>query len=212
MPPGRKPTRSQVEFVEAGIAFADEFGLNALTLRALGTAMGASTTAVYRYFRDKDNLIKGMREHLLGLTADSLVVAADDPVERLIAAALAYRSTVRAHPCLSQIMALPANEGDQGETVQHLVLGQLAEIGLQGPLLARGYQQVESFVVGSSMFDFADAPAHLSDRRERFTRLGHAEFEPVTKDDAAISANNEAAFEASLRAILESLASAASTS
>ena len=65
MASGRKPTRSREEFVGAAIAFADEHGITALTLRSLGQSMGAATTVVYRYFENKDDLIVAMREALL---------------------------------------------------------------------------------------------------------------------------------------------------
>lgn len=205
MPPGRKPSHTREEFVAAAIAYADEQGIWTLTLRALGQSVGVSTTAVYRYFRDKDALIVTLRETLLSQVAASLEADSHDPVATLMGSALAYRSVVREHPCLSQIMGLPALEGDVSGAVQKLVVGQLEELGLTGPLLVRGYQQIESFVVGTASFDFSDAPRHLDDRQQRLTQLGHPDFIATLPDEAGVERNNETAFEASLRAIIESL-------
>lgn len=205
MPPGRKPTHSREEFVEAAISFADRHGITALTLKALGQSVGASTTAVYRYFRDKDALIVALREHLLGAVAQRLTGGADDPVDLLIDTALTYREVVREHPCLSQIMGLPALEGDVSAAVPALVVEQLVQLGLSGPLLVRGYQQIESFVVGTASFDFSDAPRHLEDRQRRLARLAHPDFTATLPDAEAVDRNNEAAFEASLRAIIAAL-------
>ena len=74
VPPGRKPSKSREEFVQSAIDFADEHGIDALTVRALGSAMGLSATAVYRYFPTKETLLSAMREELLS----EVVVAADD--------------------------------------------------------------------------------------------------------------------------------------
>lgn len=189
----------------AAVEFADEHGLSALTLRALGQSMGASTTAVYRYFRDKDDLIVALREHLLADVAERLAGGSEDPVQLMIDTALAYRAAVREHPCLSQIMGLPALEGDVSAALPELVVAQLTRLGLTGPLLVRGYQQVESFVIGTASFDFSDAPQHLNGRHRRLARLNHADFTASLTDADAVDRNNEAAFEASLRAIIAGL-------
>lgn len=190
--------------MEAALAYADAHGIEALTLKALGAALGASTTAVYRYFADKGDLIVALRERLLTDLVTDLQSSSLGPYERLVTGALGFRRTVRRHPCLGQIMTLPALEGSNTAAVPELIVGELEQLGLTGPLLVRGYQQIESFVVGSSSFDFSGAPDHLV---SRLTRLSGAQ-DPLPRilrsiDD--VERNNEAAFEASLRAILDAL-------
>mgnify|MGYP006273951693 CR=1 FL=1 len=204
MPPGRKPTRSREEFIEAALAYADAHGLEALTLKALGDALGASTTAVYRYFADKSDLIVALREHLLTDLVAGLQSSSLDPYDLLVTGALAFRRSVREHPCLGQIMTLPAFEGSNTAAVPGLIVDALARLGLSGPALVRGYQQIESYVVGSSAFDFGSAPEHLSTRRTRLASGGGA-FAELLGQDSDVADNNEAAFEASLRAILDSI-------
>jgi len=203
MAPGRKPTRSREEFVGAAIAYADEHGISALTLRSLGQSMGAATTAVYRYFKDKDDLIVAMRESLL---LESMPDGVDgDPRARLTAIALTFRATVKAHPCLSQIMGLPAVDGEVTNGVIQATAAALSELGLSGPLLVRGYRQLESFIVGTCAFDFSDAPRHLDERLERIRRAGHPEFDAVLTDAAAVEANNELAFVTSWTWLIDGL-------
>lgn len=210
MPAGRKPTRTREEFVSAAIDFADAHGLSALTLKSLGDALGASTTAVYRYFRDKDALIVALRETLLIRVVAGLEGASTDPREQLVAAAMAFRAEARRHPCLSQIMGLPAVEGDNSAAVPELVVGALAALGLRGDDLARGYQQIESFVIGTSMFDFSDAPNHITGRHDRLSKVPDDGFRAALGTADAVDANNEAAFEATLHLIIDSLVSRAS--
>lgn len=204
MPPGRKPAHSRDEFVAAAIACADEHGLPSLTLAAVGRAVGVSTTAVYRYFRDKDALIVAMREELLGQAilggAD-----ADDPRERVITTALAFRRTARRHPCLGHLMVAAALEGDNAAAVPGFIGGALQELGLGGRLLVRGYRQLESFVVGTSVFDFSGAPNHLHDRLERMRLLGNADVDAVLTSPSAVGEVNEEAFQRSLTCLLDSL-------
>lgn len=203
MTPGRKPTRSREEFVGAAITFADEHGISDLTLRSLGRSMGAATTAVYRYFESKDDLIIAMREALLVQAmpkSDS-----GDPRARLMAIALAFRATVKAHPCLSQIMGLPAVDGEVTNSVIVTTTAALEELGLEGALLVRGYRQLETFIVGACAFDFSDAPRHLDERLQRVHRAGHPAFLSALTDSAAVEADNELAFVTSLGWLIDGL-------
>jgi AcrR family transcriptional regulator len=165
--------------------------------------MGAATTAVYRYFDNKDDLIVAMREALLiqAIPADS----EGDPRARLTAIALAFRATVKAHPCLSQIMGLAAVDGEVTNGVILTTADALSKLGLSGPLLVRGYRQLESFIVGTCAFDFSDAPQHLNERLERVRRAHHPEFDAILTDTAAVEADNELAFVTTLNWILDGL-------
>jgi AcrR family transcriptional regulator len=203
MNPGRKPTRSREEFVQAAINLADEAGISNLSLRALGAELGAATTAVYRYFANKDDLIVAMRESLLAEAIPT--TTGGEARARLMAAALAFRDTARRHPCLSQIMGLAALEGVNSSGAMRLIAQGLEELGLSGPLLVRGYRQLETFVVGASAYDFSDAPRHLEDRLARMRLLDHQDFDDVLVDVAAVEADNERAFITTFTWILDGL-------
>lgn len=205
MPAGRPPSRTHAEFVEAAIALADEFGLPALTLKSLGAAVGVSTTAVYRYFADKDELIAAMRDALLAPIPAAIDAAGPDAHDRLFAGSMAFRSCVRAHPCLGQVMAMPARDLGASILIPGVLVSELERLGLSGTLLVRAYQQLESFVVGSTIFDYADAPRHLEDRRERFMNVGHPTLRAELGTAEAVERNNEAAFAMTLRLILDAL-------
>ena len=204
MPPGRKPTRSQEEFVQAGIEFADAQGIDALTLRELGRLMGASATAVYRYFPDKQALLSAMRDALLA-RAVAKVDFGDDPRSVLVTIALGFRDQAREHPCLSQLMISSRLSGQTADAIPSAIGGALARLGLQGTALALGYRQLESLVVGSTVFDFSGAPLHLTERRERMLVAADLGFDAVFVDDATVEAVNEAAFRANLEVILAAL-------
>ena len=204
MPPGRRPAHTRAEFVTAAIDYADEHGLPALTLAAVGRAVGVSTTAVYRYFRDKDALIVAMREELLG-QALAGGTGAEGPRERILVAALAFRRTARRHPCLGDLMVTAALEGDNAAAVPRFIGTALEELGLTGRLLVRGYRQLESFVVGTSVFDFSGVPTHLHDRFVRMRLIGHPDVDAVLTGPSAVDEVNEEAFEASLKYLLDGL-------
>ncbi|MCR9097609.1 MAG: TetR/AcrR family transcriptional regulator [bacterium] len=70
---GRRPRLSRDQVVDAATRILLEEGVESLTIRAVGTALGSSPMAVYRHVQDKD--------HLLVLVLDQ--VAAEIPRPRL---------------------------------------------------------------------------------------------------------------------------------
>lgn len=204
VPAGRKPTMTRDEFVEAAILLADAEGINELSLRSLGRAMGVSATAVYRYFRDKDELIVQIREALLGqVLASSL--SASTPRELIINLGLVYRQMAREHPCLSQIMVMSVSDGETAGGVPTLIAQTLEELGVEVSKIGLGYRQLESFVIGTCYFDFSDAPRHIFERYERMQRSGSPALTATFADVAAVEQINEDAYSTTLHLLVDSL-------
>lgn len=205
MPPGRKPTFSAEEYVATAIAYADQHGIDALRLRQLGESMGASATTIYRYFPTKENLLSAMREELL----QPVIAGAQDERDarsRIRSVAMAYRRQALLHPCLSQLLVLGDLKGNVSNAVPDFLSSALAELGLSGMTLVRAYRQLESFVVGSTSFDFAGAPEHLRTRLTRLHLATRPEFHEFLPDVQAVESVNETAFEWTLDALLDALA------
>lgn len=188
----------------AGIEYADEHGIEALTVRELGRAMGASATAIYRYFPNKEDLLSAMREELLGEVVRDVDLEGE-PRALITDLACSFRAECREHPCLSQLVLASRLEGATADALPKVVGGALQGLGLKQADVALAYRQLESLILGSTVFDFAGAPAHLSERRRRLGGLTDLSFDRALNDDVAVDALNEAAFEANLVIILDSL-------
>ena len=208
MGPGRKPMHSQEEFVVAAIALADREGLSAVSTRAVARAVGASATSMYGYFPGRDDLLVAMREKLLGAVYNQLPSDLK-PRQALMETALGFRAQALAHPCLSQVMTRSAVKGPVTSSVTTRTLQALRSLGIEGPMLARAYRQLETFVVGATMFDFANQPNHLDDRLQRISLAGDPDLALLLQSTAAIESDNEAAFAASLNCILDAIISQA---
>ena len=68
----RQPERDRVGLnrrtvVETALVIADEEGLGALTLRRLGSRLGVTPVALYRYVESKEDLLDAVADHVLGL-------------------------------------------------------------------------------------------------------------------------------------------------
>jgi len=114
--PGAKATRRKRAYhhgdlrralVGAARAILEKGGLGALSLRAVARRAGVSQAAPYHHFADRDALVsavatEGFREFDAAMHAR--MDRSRDPVERLIAAGVAYVSFAVANPALFQVM------------------------------------------------------------------------------------------------------------
>ncbi len=78
-------------------------GASALSLRAIAREMQMTAPALYRYFKDRDDLVTALIAAAYNSLADMLQAArdarpVDDPAGRLFATCLAYRTWALAHP------------------------------------------------------------------------------------------------------------------
>lgn len=69
----RRPTKrgtvlSEQLIVDTALRLIHEHGAAALTVRRLGAALGADPSALYRYFRDTDDLLLAVADELIGRT------------------------------------------------------------------------------------------------------------------------------------------------
>jgi AcrR family transcriptional regulator len=69
----RRPTKTGVVLteeliVDTALRLLKDAGADALTVRRLGRALGADPTALYRYFRDIDELLLAIADELIGRT------------------------------------------------------------------------------------------------------------------------------------------------
>ena len=61
----RRPPLTRERIVRAAIAFVDEHGLTALTMRRLGRELGVEAMSLYRYGNGREDLLEGMVDHMV---------------------------------------------------------------------------------------------------------------------------------------------------
>lgn len=199
--PPQAPALSREAFASVALDVIDEHGIDALTLRALGERMGVHYTALYRYFRGKDELIEAVLAHMLH-RADVTIPEAGTARERLLGLMRGLRRAFAQHPR----MALPNLTAQDEQATAHFVraaLGLLEEMGLRGHDLMVGYQMLETFSVGSNAYDFGNHPEGL-ERRMRGRRLvGHPATDEAARSLESMQAVNDEAFEVGANALLD---------
>ncbi|MFI5910573.1 TetR/AcrR family transcriptional regulator [Dactylosporangium sp. NPDC051541] len=101
MPPKTSLTRTAV--AERALRIGDREGLDAITIRRLATELGVTPMALYWHFKNKDELLLGLIDHVLAdVRADR---SASDPwPDQLRAMVEALVRAMRAHPCLPDLL------------------------------------------------------------------------------------------------------------
>lgn len=204
----RTRTLTKADFVEVATKFVDENSLNELTMRVLGDLLGVDATACYRHFPSKGALLAAMVDALF-LSILEAVPEGGTPRERIEAQMLASRRAFVAHPQIAAAMA--SSEGDTPSALRLMesAISNLEEMGLSGDNLVRGYQTLESYSVGSSIFDMARAPENMTIRRARYRLLENPAFDAVARSEKSVSDSTEKAYELGMHALIDYVASLA---
>lgn len=191
------------DFVVAAVAFADEHGLDSMTMRALGEAMGVDATALYRHYPSKDALIDAMVGWFIGKILDRYPDPSSPPRERLITMALASRAVFREHPEVGGALIQSEGGGSIGRDLTVATIGALRDLGLHGVHLVRSYQMFEGYVIGACMQDFARSPQNFAIRRMRYRSLDVREFDEVAVSEQAVADIADEAYVRGLNALLD---------
>ena len=204
-----KQARTAEDILDVAIAYVDEHGLEALTMRSLGEELGWHHTAVYRYYATRSDIVTAMVDHLIGQTMNAVPIDRNSPRNELLAIARAIRGLIREHPAVMQ--ALPTITGTWPNSLAILqrVTDVMEAMGLHGDLLVTWSRLFEGIVIGSSLWDYASAPNHLSSRRLREQAIGHPALVAAYNSDSAVDRINESVFELGLATFVEQAVQAA---
>ncbi|MGI5350528.1 TetR/AcrR family transcriptional regulator [Streptomyces sp. CA-250714] len=218
----RRPTRSGVVLtadmiVDSALGLIEEHGGEALTVRRLGAALGADPSAVYRYFRNTDDLFLAVADRLIGEALEGF--SAQGPwSERLRELGLrVYRSALR-HP---RIAALSTSRVTRRPHEYHAVdtgIGLLLRAGFDEAAAVRHYHAFIDTVLGHAALDAAvlrlPAAAREGDAQawqEAYTQLPADTYPHLHTVREELPTMAGSAFESALDLLLEALAARATT-
>lgn len=199
----REHTRE--EFVDAAIRIVDAEGLDALTLRRLGSDVGVSFTALYTYFSTREDLIAALVDAVSADIIAGVVPTGESAREQVVAISLATRRALSKHPRLAAVYVSDQSGASGGNDATRSVAGLLEAAGLEGRDVVTAYRVIESYVFGSTIFDLGAAPNHLTIRRRRYVDVGHDAFKSVATSGKTVRQHNDEAFERGLEILLDGL-------
>lgn len=203
----REPlTRERI--AHAALVLIDEAGLEGLTMRALGAALGVEAMALYHHVADKGALLDAVVERLL----DEVVLPdpSDGPVEdRLRACLRSYRALAVSHPRAFVLMAARRFNTPRAFAVYERLLSMYAEMGLAPKRQAWWFRLMGGFASGAGMA-YAASVERVADATP--LALQHAPVESIPFPHVRAVAPHlrvdglDAAFEFGLQVLMDALA------
>jgi AcrR family transcriptional regulator len=146
--PGAKPrpplNREQV--LAAAIRLADEQGLEAVSMRRLGERLGVEAMSLYNHVANKDSLLDGMEDAVLGeipLPADT-----SDWKTAMRRRAVSFREVLSRHPWSAALIGTRAHPGQEALRYADWVLGCLRRAGFESDLAQRAFWVIDAYIYG----------------------------------------------------------------
>src|SRR5918911_4251594 len=142
---GRQPL-SRRRVLEEAVRFVDREGLEALSMRKLGSELGVEAMSLYNHVPNKDALLDGMVEVLLG----ELEVPPEGEgwESRVREAYRAFRRLAHEHPNVFPLLVVRPPETMDGIWLVEEFLKTLREAGLEPPTGLYGFRALPSHASG----------------------------------------------------------------
>lgn len=150
---GAEPARARLDrerILEAAEAVVQRVGVGRLTMRRIGAELGADPTAIYRHFRNKNELLITLADRLFGteIEVDPSLSWREQMKIELRHAMYRYRS----HPDLAVLLAVQPDDTPSLQRIAERNLQTLTEMGLSDADAAMMFQIIENHVVGTGLY------------------------------------------------------------
>jgi len=130
--------------VDAALAMIDRDGLEALSMRKLGRALGVEGMALYHHFASKDALIDAVAAAI----APDPPAPTDDSRTDLATLSHQYRDAVNAHPHLLPVLLSRPGHHEKAAATLEAQYSALERAGLRGSALLDAHRTWGSYVIG----------------------------------------------------------------
>jgi AcrR family transcriptional regulator len=157
----RRPQLTREAVVAAAIAIADAEGLEAASMRRVAQRLGVDPMSLYNHVGDKDDLLDGMADSVVG-TIDAPSAAGEWP-SVLRATIMAARATMLRHPWAATVLARRRDPGPATLGYMERIMAILRDGGVSLELTHHALHVLGSRVLGFSQDLFEDKSAERPD-------------------------------------------------
>jgi AcrR family transcriptional regulator len=147
---------SRERVLRAAIALADEEGLDSLTMRELGLRLGVEAMSLYNHVANKDDILDGMVDLVVGEIA--LPPESAGWKQAMRDRAISARAAFALHPWASALIDSRQSSGPARLHYLDWVVGALRRAGFPLEMTARAFSLVDSYIYGfgRQQFNMAD--------------------------------------------------------
>lgn len=198
----KRQTHHREDFIDAGLAFVKSRSVSELTVRSLAAEMGVSSAVMYAHFPSMEALYSAILDAFYS-EIQLLEIVGTTPRERLESFMGNVSTTYHRYPQLVLLSAGSNGLEPNGLALSRTALRLLRDLGLGDDDVVVCYQALESFLVGSHVFDLSGAPDHLVIRRTRYRAIDEPVLDRSVPDVVHMGEVNRAAFALGLSALLD---------
>jgi AcrR family transcriptional regulator len=142
---------SRDRILHAALDLADEGGIESLTMRKLGQALGFEAMSLYHHVADKDDVLDGVLD---------LVLAKGEPPsptgdwdDAIRASAVSVHKALRRHPWSCTLLMSPGRVRPARLRYMDLLLGRLREAGFSAETTFHAYHVLDGHIFGFSLWE-----------------------------------------------------------
>lgn len=196
--------------LDAAQALADAKGIDAISMRRLGQAMGVEAMSLYKHVADKDEILDGILERVL----ESIPVPAPEDAwkDAMRRRARAAREAFARHPwAIGLLESRSKNSSPRRLAYFDSVLGALRGAGFSNALAMRGFSVLDAYIFGfilqerSLAFQDEDGLQQVGEDLLRQMADNYPHLTAVTQDVLASGYNHAQEFAFGLELILDGL-------
>lgn len=154
-PPKTRAPLSRDRIAEAALHIMDTEGLDAVSMRRVAREVGVEAMSLYHHVRDKDDLLNGVIEKVMGAFAFPELPDDDDWIGYGRKLARSWRALLRAHPNVIQLFAERKRAGASPDSLAPMDAALLAlrRAGLSDRDAVQAFNTIGSFIFGSVMME-----------------------------------------------------------
>jgi AcrR family transcriptional regulator len=173
-------------------------------LRRLGDELGVDSTAVYRHFRSKDELLAVAADRVLCGIFDDLELTGSwkDDLRSLF---LALRRAYLQHPQALLALQLDPPELENGFANVERCVQLLLRSGLHRDEVPVAYEALETYTIGATLFDVRATEESLQRWRKIFAQLPSERFPSLSEIGGELYRDVDAAFTYGLDRMLDAV-------
>jgi TetR/AcrR family transcriptional regulator, tetracycline repressor protein len=195
---------SRRRILEAAVRIVDSEGLEALSMRRLGAELGVEAMSLYNYVPNKEALLDGMVELLLG----ELEVPPESEgwESRVREAYRAFRRLAHEHPNVFPLLVVRPPDTMDGVWLVEEFLKTLREAGFDPETALYAFRALSSFASGYAMAEIRGFAMEPASGRLGASTLAPGEFPHIHElDDRLEAVDHDAEFEFGLDLIIAGL-------
>src|SRR3954469_17856545 len=155
---------SRERILQAALALADAGGIESLTMRRLGEALGFEAMSLYNHVANKDDLLDGILD---------LVLAESDPpdpeggIAAIRSSSLAAHEALKRHPWAAGLLMPPTRIRPARLEFMNALLGALRNAGFSAETTYHAYHVLDAHIIGFSLWasTHGSVPGDIEDLR-----------------------------------------------